>query len=223
MIITALKDLQVREEYLESEGTKTLQSARAIEEGQFLNQGASSLESMERKKVSYFLEFQKELFANDRRELLLGDILQKFIGYLEAESGSILLTDENGTLVGGKICYKGNIEDRSAEDLKAIGEDSLASWIVKNRMPTIVENTTEDPRWRVCRDEESSHTAIASPIIRKGKMAGILLLKRLHARKYTQDDIRILAGLVLLLSMHGIGLDSLDAVSEDISDLPRAE
>lgn len=154
---------------------------------------------------------------------LLGDVLTTIMEFMRAETGSLLIVDENNNLSGGMVFYEGRTEERGQSELAEIGKNGLARWVVDNRMPTIIENTAEDSRWLQRYDQQINRTAVSVPIFILGRFFGILSLSRQGSAQFTTKDVNLLSGVGVVMSLNGITTESGDQWIGSRQDLPRVE
>ena len=130
---------------------------------------------------------------------LLSHLLNLIATNLGATSGSIVVVDEKGAVVDGASAYTGIIDARPAELFSETMRNGLAGWVVKNRRPAIVENTSEDRRW-LSQVWETSRSAICIPLMTMDRVIGVLTLTRMQSQQFTIDDLSLLTAVMLSLS-----------------------
>lgn len=130
---------------------------------------------------------------------LLMRLLNLTVNYLGASSGSIVVLDEDGEVVDGASAYAGITDTKPAELFSETVRNGLAGWVVENRRPAIVENTSEDPRW-LRRVWETSRSAICIPLMTMNRVIGVLTLTRMQTQKFNMEDLSLLTAVTLSLS-----------------------
>jgi D-sedoheptulose 7-phosphate isomerase len=113
---------------------------------------------------------------------------------LNASSGSIIMFDEDGQLVGGAIAFAGTFKDQQPHEFSEIFERGLAGWVSKNRCSALVQKTNEDPRWYPSLWDSANgrtRSAIAIPLITKDRLFAILTVVNTRSR-YTMEDLAFL-------------------------------
>lgn len=169
-----------------------------------------------------FYQLQRDLLEDQPNDVLLSEFLRKTMEYLSAESGSLLFVGEDGGILGGKVCYLGETQDRSSEELSQYARAGLARWVMQHKEPVIVENTANDDRWIQREGEDPARSAVSVPIMRDGRVFGLLSLKRVFTQQFSKEEIMLLAGIGLILTMNGLA--SIDQATREyqIDDLPWA-
>ncbi len=77
-----------------------------------------------------------------------------------AISGSILVLDDQGSLVESAIITGSQFHDQTTPQLRITFERGLAGWVVRSRQAALVPDTSKDERW-VSRPEEAGEPAAA--------------------------------------------------------------
>jgi len=132
-------------------------------------------------------------------------ILRVAMDCLEAGGGTVLLIDNEGTLIEAKYSNLDgthNLEQLSAAETI---EKGLAGWVLKTRRAALVENTLEDERWLSRKwevEENRARSAISVPLRTRSKTFGVLTLVQEAAEKYSNDDLAMLSTLATVLNMH---------------------
>jgi len=137
-----------------------------------------------------------------------GVILQRVLGLtvfgLGASSGSLLILDEDRSVVQAALAYAGSV--RPAHGLEDTVKRGLAGWVVENRQPALVTSTLDDPRWlRTAWEEtERTHRSAASvPLIAGGRVVGVMTVVQGQGRSLTQDDLALLLAVAVCISLAG--------------------
>lgn len=134
----------------------------------------------------------------------LRDLLQRILllalESVGAVSGCIMVLDDAGTVQEGCLAYAGEVRLLPPTRLAETVEQGLAGWVVRNREAALVPSTREDPRWlRRSWDEDvdTSRSAVGIPLMDKGRVVGVLTLVRHQAQQFTEDDLALLASIVV--------------------------
>ncbi|MBL8103197.1 MAG: GAF domain-containing protein, partial [Anaerolineales bacterium] len=96
-----------------------------------------------------------ELLINVNREVAaaldLRTVLQRLlfaaIQYVGGERGSIVVMDDMGKPVDATIVYGKQFHDHTTQQLRDTVERGLAGWVIQNRKPALVPDTSKDERW----------------------------------------------------------------------------
>ncbi len=174
-----------------------------------------------------------ELLAALGRELTPGNdpgvILQRILGLtvsgLGATSGSLLILDEDRSVVEAALAYAGSV--RRAHGLEDTVRRGLAGWVIDNRQPALVSSTLDDPRWLPTaweKDEQVRRSAACVPLMVRGRVAGVMTIVQGQGSQLTQDDVAMLAAVAVCVSMAGADiLGFVRPMAEATSPRPNGE
>jgi PAS domain S-box-containing protein len=72
--------------------------------------------------------------------------------------------------------------------------NGLAGWVLKNRQPALISDTTRDPRWGRRPDDEvtGAKSAIAVPLAGRARVVGVLTLVKTPTSSFSDDDLTLL-------------------------------
>lgn len=83
-------------------------------------------------------------------------------------------------------------QDESMVAVRAVFDDGLAGWVMRNKCGTIVEDTRTDSRWHVFPDEEDpAGSALCAPFIYDNTVMAILTLVHPQPGHFTEHDLRL--------------------------------
>ncbi len=110
--------------------------------------------------------------------VLLERVLSLAIKTIGAIRGSIIILDENGNPLESAIIVRDQMIIHTNEQLRSTLEEGLAGWVVKNRKPVRIPNTSKDKRWMRRPDDEEtgSKSAISIPITVHNDLVGVITL-----------------------------------------------
>ena len=144
-------------------------------------------------------EFASKLDLHD----MLQRILKLTVNYVSAASGSIVVLNDEGDIIDGALAYAGSIDDKPSPNFMEYTQRGLAGWVIENRCPALVDDTTEDPRWlsnQALMTSELSKSAISVPLMTYDRVVGVLTLTRMQSNKFTMEDLSLLTTITLTLS-----------------------
>ena len=163
--------------------------------------------SLKSEKLQSSLDMIYNISQEMATHLDLHDLLQRILELtllsVEAASGSIMVLDEEGEVIGGALAYAGKVEDSAVEQLSEIKQRGLAGWVVQNRQPALVTNTREDPRW-LSRSWETENpdprSALRVPLIARDRVVGVVTLVHPQASRLTMEDLALLTAITMTIS-----------------------
>lgn len=111
---------------------------------------------------------------------VLQRVLYACIQYVGAERGSIVVMDDNGKAVEATIVVGKQFHDHTTQQLRDTVERGLAGWVVQNRKPALVPDTSKDERWLRRADDANEKSgpksAICMPVMVHDRFVGVLTL-----------------------------------------------
>jgi PAS domain S-box-containing protein len=148
-----------------------------------------------RASLELLFSISRELATHLDLNALLGRILQLTIETIGADSGSILVLDEEGEVTEGSIYYQGHVHGQTASQLTDTLDQGLAGWVARKRSAVLVPSTRDDPRWlRRLREEakEMTKSAISVPLLARNRVVGVLTLVHPEEGHFSEDDLDLL-------------------------------
>lgn len=122
----------------------------------------------------------RELVTTLDLNQVLARLLLLSVQNIGAERGSIVVLDEKNMPTEAAIVYGDRVQPHSIDQLIDIVENGLAGWVIRNRQPALVENTSLDERWLYHPDDSversGAKSAICVPIINREKLMGVLTI-----------------------------------------------
>jgi hypothetical protein len=143
---------------------------------------------------SYMRQLSGTFVDTDQlREKTLRKILMLAMNEIDAQSGSIFLLDEAGSVGMGFLFHGDTFHVRETESDVEVVQDGLAGWVINNRQPAIVRDTLDDPRWVRTEwesdNQEFSRSAISIPLIFNNQVSAVLTLVRKSELEFTDADL----------------------------------
>ncbi len=125
---------------------------------------------------------------------LLDRILQSALTTIQATAGSLLLLDEDGSLVFTVVHGEGRNELTNYRLPPGTG---IAGWVAQHLEPVIIPNARLDPRFSPMVDDMfhfETHTLLSVPIATSQKVLGVLnALNKSDNKEFTTADLSLLA------------------------------
>ncbi len=109
--------------------------------------------------------------------------------YIGAERGGIMLVEPNT----GRLVFRTTLERQRGENQGWLERgQGLAGWVLANRQPVIVPDTTRDPRWMVRSSyDQQARAALAVPIMLEDEALGVLILIHSAVDHFTAGHAQI--------------------------------
>jgi diguanylate cyclase (GGDEF)-like protein len=125
-------------------------------------------------------------------------IMAKIQQLIPSEAWSMLMVDEEKQELTFELALGEKAKDVSAFRVK-IGE-GVAGWVAQTGRPTIVNDTSRDPRFTKRFDSETkfeTRSILCGPLISRGRTIGVVeIINRLGSGRFTQADLEVLLTLV---------------------------
>ncbi len=120
-------------------------------------------------------KLQEDFATTIDLEKLLSIVLNKALNLLDAEVGSIWLVVDNGE---GAECYvaEGPTKDK-VKGIKVRTGTGVIGWIIENKVPSIIEDCSKDPRFNSALDKKIdfvTNSMISAPLLVQGECIGAI-------------------------------------------------
>ncbi len=134
-------------------------------------------------------------------------ILMLSIESVKAESGSIMLLDENGEISHAALVYAGKIDVLPTDSMRTVAREGLAGWVIENRQAAMVQSTRDDPRWlrQVWEVHKTvARSAVCVPLLYAQRVLGVLTLVQRRQGGFSPGDLALLSALAFCVSSTSI-------------------
>ena len=112
------------------------------------------------------------------------------------ERGSIVVLDDNGKALDSAIVYGAQLHDHTTVQLRETMERGLAGWVMRNRQPAWLPDTSKDERWLRRPDDavdrSGAKCAFCVPLLTRERMVGVLTLVHPEPRAYSKDHFELM-------------------------------
>lgn len=152
---------------------------------------------VERAHLELLYHISRELNSRlDLRELI-ERILRLTSESVDAENSSLILLNENGQIYDAAIIVNGSLLANAAAQLGPQIERGLAGWSLRHRLPVLIPDTANDPRWQQGANGTvtESKSALASPLIYADRVLGVLTLVHPISNRFTQNDLALVTAI----------------------------
>ncbi len=169
------------------------QAAAAISNAQLYEQAQ---EGRDRFRLLY------EASQDVSSSLDLGDVLRSTLERActatGAQHGGVFIVDEAGDLLRHVTIhhdYQG--ETLSQSLLPRVFPQGLAGWVVREKQPALVTDTSEDPRWVTLGDDnaETLRSALIVPLLHQGQVVGGLSILGAQLGQFRRRHLDLMSGL----------------------------
>jgi PAS domain S-box-containing protein len=161
-----------------------------------------------------------ELLYNVSRELasavdlhtVLERVLFQSLKYVGGERGSLVVLDDNGRPVDAAIVYGKKLLDHTIQQLRETVDRGLAGWVLRQRQPALVPDTSRDPRWLRrpddAADRSGAKSAMCVPLMAREQPVGVLTLVHPVPGSFSSEHFSLMqaiadqAGIAVLNARH---------------------
>jgi len=127
---------------------------------------------------------------------VLTRVLFAAINNVGGERASIVVIDDNEQVVESAIVYGNQLREITTVRLKDTVDRGLAGWVVRNRQPALVPDTSMDSRWLRreddAQDRSGAKSAIAVPLLSREKMVGVLTIVHSIPKSYGDEHLELM-------------------------------
>lgn len=112
------------------------------------------------------------------------------------QRGSIVVLDDNGKPIDSTIVFGKSFHQDTTQQLRDTVERGLAGWVVRNRKPALIPNTTQDDRWLRRPDDADERSgpksALCVPLLAREKLVGVLTLVHPQANAFGPEHLELM-------------------------------
>ena len=127
---------------------------------------------------------------------VLTRVLFAALNNVGGERGTIIVMDDNGRVVESAIVYGNQLRESTTLQLKDTVDRGLAGWVVRNRQPVLVPDTSKDSRWLRREDDaldrSGAKSAMSVPLLAREKMVGVLTLVHPVPKAYGYEHLELM-------------------------------
>lgn len=199
LVSSSVPGCRYRDEDLALLSTIATSVGQAVHNAQLFEKGERQIA-----ELSLINELGKALSSTLDLDAVLHYIVDMISSIVEAERGSLMLLDPESQTLRIAVC-KG-MERRYADDIQfALGE-GVAGRVAETKVPLILGDTREDPRYVDKGEDRKALTLICAPIVNKDQVLGVLNCERsLGSRSFCKEDLNLLT---TLASHAGIAIEN---------------
>lgn len=154
-------------------------------------------------QLGKLLEFSAILNSTLEQSEVYHRAIEVTTDLMGCEVGSLLLLDEDTR----ELYFNVALGEKGAaiKTIRLRMGEGIAGWVAHNRMPAIVNDTQNDPRFSNAADSRSgfhTHNLICVPVISKARLMGVLqAINRLNDLSFDHDDIKLFSSLADLVAI----------------------
>ncbi len=154
------------------------------------------IEDRDRALLELLVKVSREVATALDLRTVLQRVLYACIQYVGGERGSIVVMDDHGKAVDATIVYGRQFHDHTTQQLRDTVEKGLAGWVVQNRKPALVQDTSKDERWLRraddAEDKSGAKSAICVPLMARERLVGVLTLVHPIPSTFNEDHLELM-------------------------------
>ena len=159
------------------------------------------LPELAQSSLDLLVEISRELTTTLELNPLLRRILLLSMQHVGAERATLIVLDAAQHPVDAAIFYDDELQETTHEQMQSILDQGLAGWVMRNRQPALLSDTSQDDRWLArpyeLADRSTAKSAICVPLMISEQLVGILTI--VHSRPNSFNDehlslLQIIAG-----------------------------
>ncbi len=102
----------------------------------------------------------------------------------------------SSSLLWRPLCYNQQLIPYTLGQLHGVMEQGLAGWVLRNRQPALLPDTSQDERWVRRPDDQADRSgpksAVCIPLLTRDQLVGVLTLVHPQPGFFTPDHLELL-------------------------------
>ncbi len=137
-----------------------------------------------------------ELSSSLDLHIVLNRVLDLSVNNVDAESGTLVLLNDNLEPEDAAIVYRGQYISNTLAQIQGTLDQGLAGWVLRQRETAWVCDTSADERWQRRPNDEQNpgrgKSAVCIPLLARDKPVGILTIVHHQPGFFTRDHVDLL-------------------------------
>lgn len=146
--------------------------------------------------LELLLEISRELTTTLDLNLLLQRIVLNSMQHVGAERATLIVVDAAQRPQQAAIFYNNQLQDYTLEQLQSLLDQGLAGWVMRNRQPALLPDTSQDERWLArpyeITDRTAAKSAVCVPLIISDQLVGVLTIIHSQPGSFNQSHLSLL-------------------------------
>ena len=150
----------------------------------------------DRNRLELLYHVSREVATALDLRTVLQRVLYQAIQNVGGERGSIVVLDDAGKAVDSTIVYGQHFQQDTTQQLRDTVEHGLAGWVLKNREPVLITDTSQDERWLHRPDDAKKKTgaksALCMPLLVHERLVGVLTLVHSQTKAFGTEHLELM-------------------------------
>jgi PAS domain S-box-containing protein len=150
----------------------------------------------DRTRLELLYHVSREVAAALDSSTVLQRVLYEALQNVGGERGTIVVLDDDGKAVDSTIVFgQQQIQENTTQQLQDTVKHGLAGWVVKNRKPALIPDTSQDERWLQRPDnkkETSAKSALCVPLMAREQLVGVLTLVHSQPEAFGSEHLELM-------------------------------
>lgn len=149
-----------------------------------------------RSSLELLYHISRELATALDLRTVLQRVLSLSISNIGGERGSIVVLDDREQPLDAAIVYGAQMHTHTTRQLQETVDKGLAGWVVRNRLPALLPDTSQDERWLHrpddAIDQSGAKSAICVPLLAREKLVGVLTVVHPAPGTFTEEHLALM-------------------------------
>lgn len=149
-----------------------------------------------RSSLELLYHISRELATALDLRIVLQRVLSLSVTNIGGERGSIIVLDDREQPIDAAIFYRAQMHTHTTRQLQETVDKGLAGWVVRNRLPALLPDTSQDERWLRRPDDAADQTgaksAICVPLLAREKLVGVLTVVHPVPGTFTEEHLALM-------------------------------
>jgi signal transduction histidine kinase len=133
-------------------------------------------------------------------EKVLEHILSRTAEVLEAEDGSILLTEDTK----GDVVFAATVGHTALQGHRMMAGQGVVGWVVEHNQPALINNVQDDPRFYQALDEVTgfeTRSLLCAPLRHRHRVTGVIEMVNKRGGGFIEEDLELLEAVASIASV----------------------
>lgn len=167
----------------------------------------------DQRRLALLYRVGREISGRLDLDELLPRVLKATVDSAQSKTGSIIIINDAHDILYSALMTDGALQPDPDRKLAGTLDTGLAGWVLNNRQPALVPDTTLDERWGRRPDDAltGAKSAIAVPLMGRARVVGVLTLVKTPAQSFSDQDLSLM---VAIADQAGVAIENAQLYAE---------